>query len=81
MKLTIKEPATDTPLELTAEPEDYNGEQGWRIISPDKDSFVVVQKDGEWQVMDEADINPELIKAIGEALRPVATFNGQSSVD
>jgi len=81
MKLTIKEPATDTELELNAEPEDYNGEQGWRIVSPDKDSFVVVQKEGEWHVMDESDVNPELIKAIGEALRPVATYSGRSSVD
>ena len=74
MRITIKEPVTNNNLNLDARPEDYNGEQGWRIIFPEKDSFVVVQKDGEWNVMDESDINPALIDAIGKALHPVARY-------
>lgn len=74
MRITIKEPVTNNNLNLDARPEDYNGDQGWRIIFPEKDSFVVVQKDGEWNVMDETDINPELINAIGKALHPVARY-------
>ena len=74
MKITIKEPVTNNNLNLDARPEDYNGDQGWRIIFPEKDSFVVVQKNGEWNVMDETDINPELIDAIGKALHPVARY-------
>lgn len=77
MRITIKEPVTNNSLNLDARPEDYNGEQGWRIIFPEKDSFVVVQKDGEWNVMDETDINPELIAAIGKALHPVARYNSR----
>ena len=77
MRITIKEPITNSNLNLDARPEDYNGEQGWRIIFPEKDSFVVVQKDGEWNVMDETDINPELIDAIGKALHPVARYNSR----
>jgi hypothetical protein len=68
MRITITEPLTDTAIDLDAEPEDYNGEQGWRIIYPSKDSFVIVHKDGEWNVMDDEDINPEIIEKIGQAL-------------
>ncbi|MBS7563642.1 hypothetical protein KHS38_04425 [Mucilaginibacter sp. Bleaf8] len=75
MIITVKEPATHTDIELDAQPEDYNGEQGWRILSPDKDSFVMVEKNGQWNVMDDADINPEFLDAIGKALHPVARYN------
>ena len=68
MEITIKEPRNDAELRLTVEPEDYNGEAGWRIIYPDKDSFVMVQREGEWEVMDEDWINPELLEVIGKAL-------------
>jgi len=78
MKITIKEPVTDREIELTAEPEDYNGDQGLRILFPTKDSFVIVQKDGQWNVMDDDTINPELIKAISEALHPLARYNSQT---
>jgi len=75
MKFTIKDPSDGTVLELTAQPEDYKGEQGMRIIFPEKDSFVIVEKDGEWKVMDETDINPDLIQAIAEGLKPHARYN------
>jgi hypothetical protein len=75
MRIKIIEPLTNTELDLDARPEDYNGEQGWRILFPEKDSFVIVQKDGEWNVMDENDINPQLIEAIGRGLHSVARYN------
>ena len=78
MKVTIKEPQTEREMDLNAEPEDYNGEQGFRIVFPSMDSFVMVQKNGEWNVMDDDTINPELINAIGEALRPLARYNSQT---
>lgn len=74
MKFTIINPADNTPIELRAQAEDYNGDQGLRIIFPEKDSFVMVQKDGQWTVMDETDINPRLIDAIAEGLKPVARY-------
>lgn len=70
MKITIKEPVTGTEMQLDAQPEDYNGEQGLRIIFPEKDSFVIVQKNGDWEVMDDDNINPEIVKSITEALHP-----------
>ena len=73
--VTIKEPATKTAIEIDAQPEDYNGEPGWRILFPSKDSFVMVEKNGRWKVMDDTDINPELPDAIGNALHPVARYN------
>jgi hypothetical protein len=75
MIITVKEPATHTDIELDAQPEDYNGEQGWRILSPEKESFVMVEKNGSWNVMDDTDINPEFLDAIGQALHPVARYN------
>lgn len=75
MELTIKDPVTNADLQLTAEPEDYNGEQGLRILFPDKDSFVMVEKDQEWNVVDEEDVNPELVAAIAQALRPHSRYN------
>ena len=47
MRITIKEPVTKSPMNLDIRPEDYNGDQGWRVLFPEKDSFVMVQKDGE----------------------------------
>jgi hypothetical protein len=75
MIVTVKEPATKTVIEVDAQPEDYNGEQGWRVLFPSKDSFVMVEKDGRWNVMDDTDINPELLDAIGDALHPVARYH------
>jgi hypothetical protein len=77
MRIKINEPLTNTEVNLDARPEDYNGEQGWRILFPEKDSFVIVQKNGDWQVMDEIDINPRLVDAIGKALHPVARYNSR----
>jgi hypothetical protein len=78
MTITYKEPDTGDEIELQAEPEDYNGEQGLRIIFPSKDSFVIVQKDGSWNVMDDDTINPEIIEAIAKALHPHSRYNKQA---
>ncbi len=77
MKITVKEALTNADIELEAEPEDYNGEQGLRIVFPDKDSFVMVEKNGEWQVVDEEDVNPELVAAVAQALKPHSRYNSQ----
>jgi len=73
-RITVKEPLTGETLVLSAQPEDYNGDEGWRIITPDKDSFVLVEKNGTWQVVDD-DIHPEIVETIGKALRPHARYN------
>jgi hypothetical protein len=52
-------------LELDAQTEDYNGEKGWRILSTGKDSFVMIEKNGRWNVMDDTDMNPGFLDAIG----------------
>jgi len=75
MKFTIIDPSDNSPINLIAVPEDYYGEQGLRIIFPEKDSFVMVEKNGEWTVMDETDLNPHLISAIAKALIPIARYN------
>ena len=77
MRIKVKGHLDNSDLILDARPEDYNGQQGWRIIFPEKDSFVMVQNSGEWNVMDESDLNPELIEAIGKALHPVARYTSR----
>lgn len=75
MRITVKEALTNANIELEAEPEDYKGEQGLRIIFPDKDSFVMVEKNGEWRVVDEEDVNPELVAAVAQALKSHSRYN------
>jgi hypothetical protein len=65
MRFTYKDPITESEIELNAEPEDYNGEQGLRIIFPEKDSFVMVQKNGSWEIVDD----PAIVEAIGKGLQ------------
>jgi hypothetical protein len=74
MQLTIENPVDGTTLELTLVPEDYNGEQGLRVIFPEKDSFVMIEKQGRWEVVDETHINPNLINAIAEGLKQRARY-------
>jgi hypothetical protein len=68
MEITIKEPATGEAIRLDAQPEDYLGEQGWRILYPQKDSFVIARENGDWKAVDEEDMDPELITAIVQAI-------------
>jgi hypothetical protein len=75
MRFTYKDPITEEEIELSAEPEDYNGEQGLRIIFPGKDSFVMVQKDGSWDVVDDEDINPAIVEAIATGLKTHSRYN------
>lgn len=78
MEFTIKEPVTETLVRLSAEPEDYNGQQGWRILYPDKESFVIVKNGEDWQVVDEEDFNPEILDAIVKGLQYSANHSGRN---
>lgn len=75
MRLTIKDPKSENEIEVNAEPEDYNGEQGFRIVLPSMDSFVILERNGEWTVVDDDVIHPDLLSAIARALHPVARYN------
>jgi len=68
MEIAIKEPATGEWINLNAQREEYHDESRWRIFYPEKDSFLMARENGDWQIVDEADINPELIEAVAEAL-------------
>lgn len=78
MDIKIKDPRNNNEVHLTAEPEDYNGEQGLRIIFPEKDSFVMVYRDQSWEVVDEEFVNPDLVAVIGKALHPRARYSGNA---
>ena len=74
MEIDIINPVDQTAQRLSVEPEDYNGTQALRIIFPNKDSFVMAEEQGEWNVLDETDINPQLIEAIAEGLKTHARY-------
>lgn len=78
MELLIKDPRNDNEVRLEIEPEDYNGEQGVRVVFPDKDSFVMVYRDDNWEVVDEEFVNPELVDIIGKGLHPRARYTHNS---
>jgi hypothetical protein len=75
MRFNYNDPITETEIELNAEPEDFNGEQGLRIIFPEKDSFVMVQRNGSWEVVDDEDINPAIVEAVGKGLQTHPNYN------
>ncbi len=74
MQINIENPIDQSVQRLSVQPEDYNGIQAVRIIFPDKDSFVMAQQQGEWNVLDEVDINPQLIDAIAKELKTHARY-------
>jgi hypothetical protein len=80
MRFAIKEPVTGEQLMLDAEPEDYNGEQALRIIFPERDSFLLLEKDGEWQVLDEEDLNPLLVEAVVKGLHSYSRFTTNTDI-
>jgi hypothetical protein len=79
MNIVIKDPQSNNEVHLTAEPEDYNGEQGLRIIFPEKDSFVMVYRGESWEVVDEEFVNPDLVAVIGKAIHPRAQYSSNSN--
>ncbi len=81
MDVIIKDPRNNQQVKLTAEPEDYNGEQGLRIVFPEKDSFVMVYRNDEWEVVDEEFVNPDLVEIIGKALHPRARYSANSHAE
>ncbi|SHG41855.1 hypothetical protein [Pedobacter caeni] len=69
MKFIIKDPLDQSPLELTGKPENYHGDPAIRVYFPGMDSFLMVENDGEWVVVDEDDLNPKLLSAITDQLK------------
>lgn len=68
MKFTIIDPTDNMLLELTAQPEEYDGIQAWRILFPEEESFVMIETNQRWKVIDEPDVDPSLIHAISKNL-------------
>lgn len=75
MKFIIEDPIDQSPVELIGKPEDYFGQSAIRIFFPEMDSFLIVHSNGEWQVVDETDINPNLINAITKQLKSHSRYN------
>jgi hypothetical protein len=76
MEITIREPGTGDQIRLDAQPEECHDELGWRTFYPQKDSFLMARESGNWQVVEETDMNPELVDAVADALQQNEEYNG-----
>jgi len=74
MRFIIKDPLDQSPLELIGKPDDYHGQPAIRVYFPGMDSFLMVEKDGEWTVIDETDLNPKLVSEITNQLKSRARY-------
>lgn len=75
MQIQVTEPYCHQLIELNAMPGMMNGLNGWRICFPHKFAFFITQRNGQWRVMDDLNIHPELLDEIGKALHPLALAN------
>ncbi|MEJ7779898.1 MAG: hypothetical protein WKF68_09910 [Daejeonella sp.] len=75
MKILVKDPVTNGEIEMDAEHEEYNGEDGWRINSIEHGTFILLENGGEWKVAEGRNLVPELVQEIGIALHPLARYN------
>lgn len=75
MLINVTDPYSHELIQLNARPELLGGEQGWRIRFPYKFGFFVFQQNGRWRVMDDINIHPDLLDAIGTVLHPLALAN------
>lgn len=61
-------------------PENFDGNQAWRIRFPHKFSFLLTELDGKWQTVEDIDLHPALIDEIAWALHPnVRNYTERSS--
>lgn len=75
MKFIIEDPIDQSPIELIGKPEDYFGQQAIRVFFPEMDSFLIVENKGDWSVVDETDINPNLVASITKQLKSHSRYN------
>lgn len=68
MKFSIKDPADYTIIVLEMVPEEHEGKQVLKVIFPEKDSILMIRKNGIWSNATETDLNDKLVKAISRGI-------------
>ncbi|WP_134090824.1 hypothetical protein [Olivibacter sp. XZL3] len=71
MIITVREPGTKAFININAYPEDYGDSTAWRIQYPGIEPFLMVKRDGNWELIDNEVINIEVAEAVIEALKQV----------
>lgn len=74
MRINVKKPHSDENLVLDATPAENDKEPGWSVILPAGNSIFITLVEGEWKVRHNKMIDPDFVKAIGEAINP---FSGK----
>jgi hypothetical protein len=70
MKINVKDPQSGEILELAANPAENDTEPGWSVILPAGNSVFITLLEGKWEARHNETIEPDFIKAIGEAINP-----------
>jgi len=68
MKFSIKDPSDGTIIVMEMVPEEHEGEQVLRVIFPEKDSILMIRKNGIWSNATETDLKVELVNAISRGI-------------
>ncbi|MEJ6980127.1 hypothetical protein WG906_06680 [Pedobacter sp. P351] len=72
MKINVKDPQSREILELEANPAENDKEPGWSVILPAGNSVFITLVEGEWEARHNETIEPDFLKAIGEAINPLS---------
>ena len=68
MKINVKNPQSVEILELEANPAKNDKEPGWSVILPAGNSVFITLVEGDWEARHNETIEPDFLKAIGEAI-------------
>jgi hypothetical protein len=80
MNLIVRNPITDIEMQVEAQPENYNGKDGWRIHLTDNKTIFVTECDNQWYAMDccKDDVESSLINNIGTSIKVYANSDNQA---
>lgn len=68
MKIMVKHPQTGKMLEHHVQPATNDLEPGWSVLLPEGNSIFIVQQQQQWLVRNDETVDPDLVKAIGQAI-------------
>ncbi|WP_423147819.1 hypothetical protein [Rubrolithibacter danxiaensis] len=81
MEIKVKDPKIDELLKLEANPSENDTEPGWSVKMPAGDSIFITLQDGKWEVRHNDTVDPDFVRAIGEAISPSSDNKEQTWED
>jgi hypothetical protein len=62
-------------------PTQNDQENGWSVVLSAGNSIFITSKEGKWEARHHADVSPQLVEAIGEAIRAYPGHQESSLMD